>query len=215
MSKPTEDFKDRLRVALRDSGKRQSDLASQTGIPIASISQYVSGYAKPKADRVYLIAKNLGVSEAWLLGFNVPKNPAYGSSNGITDIKKKKLPMLGEIACGQPIYCNEDRESYVSVGTDVEADFCLKCKGDSMIGARITDGDIVFIRAQSTVRNGEIAVVVIDDEATLKRFFYYPEKQLVNLVAENPAYPPMIYSGEELDHIKILGKAIAFQSDVE
>lgn len=215
MSKPIGTTKERLRQALDESGMRQADLASRTKIPIASISQYLSGYSKPRADRIYKMASVLGVSEAWLLGYDVPKNPSHRTTNEIADIKVKKLPMLGEIACGKPIYCNEDRESYVSVGTDVQADFCLKCKGDSMIGARINDGDIVFVRRQDTVRNGEIAVVVIDDEATLKRFFYYPEKQLVNLVAENPMYPPIIYSGEELDHIRILGKAIAFQSDVE
>lgn len=83
--------------------------------------------------------------------------------------------MLGEIACGVPKFANEDRESYVDAGTDVKADFCLKAKGDSMINARIHDGDIVFIHRQDVVENGEIAAVVInhDSEATLKRFYYY------------------------------------------
>ena len=215
MSKPIAETKDRLRSALRDSGKRQSDLANETKIPISSISQYLSGYAKPRADRIYLMAKALGVSEAWLLGYDVPKEQKYGNVKGISPIKKKKLPMLGEIACGEPIYCNEDRESYVDVGTDIDADFCLKCKGDSMTGARINDGDIVFIHAQDTVENGEIAAVVIEDEATLKRVYYFPDQNVVNLVAENPAYAPLVYTNEELNSIKILGKAIAFQSDVE
>ena len=121
---------------------------------------------------------------------------------------------MGEIACGEPRFASEDRESYIEASTDIQADFCLKAKGDSMINARIQDGDIVFIREQPSVYNGEIAAVVIDDEATLKRVFYYPEKDLFILKAENPKYDDLVYSKSELDNIRILGKAIAFQSDV-
>ena len=123
--------------------------------------------------------------------------------------------MLGEIACGNPIFADEDRESYVKAGTNVNADFCLTARGDSMIGARIFDGDIVFCRSQSTVENGEIAVVVIEDEATLKRVYFYPEKKKLVLQAENPKYEPFVYVGDELSEIRIMGKAIAFQSDIK
>ena len=93
--------------------------------------------------------------------------------------------------------------------------FCLKCKGDSMINARIYDGDIVFVRKQSMVNNGEVAVVLIEDEATLKRVFYYPDKAKLVLQAENPSFEPLVYIGEEIEQIRILGKAVAFQSDVK
>ena len=122
--------------------------------------------------------------------------------------------MIGTTACGKPITANEEKELYVEAGAEIEADFCLRAKGDSMIRARIYDGDIVFIRKQSMVDNGEIAAVVIDDEATLKRVNYYPEKNLLILKAENPDYEDLVYTGEQLDHIIILGKAVAFQSDV-
>ena len=122
--------------------------------------------------------------------------------------------MLGDIACGEPIYASEDRESYIMAGTDINADFCLRAKGDSMIGARILDGDIVFIKKAPTVNNGEIAAVIIGDEATLKRIYYYPQKGKLILQAENPKYEPLVYIGEELNEIRILGKAVAFQSDV-
>ena len=95
------------------------------------------------------------------------------SFDNIFKIEKKKLPFLGSIACGEPIFADEDRESYMMVGMDIKADFCLKCKGDSMINARIHDGDIVFIRKQDIVANGEIAAIIIEEEATLKRFYYY------------------------------------------
>ena len=81
-----------------------------------------------------------------------------------------------------------------------------------MIGARIFDGDIVFIRAQDMVENGEIAAVVIEDEATLKRVYFYPEKSKLILSPENPKYEPLVFIGEELNAVKILGKAVAYQS---
>lgn len=130
-------------------------------------------------------------------------------------ITTQKLPVLGKIACGVPSYANEERESYVLAGTEIKADFCLIASGDSMTGARIYDGDIVFIRKQEIVDNGEIAAVVINSEATLKRFFYYQEKSLLILKAENPKYADLIYTDGELDQIRVLGKAIAFQSDIK
>ncbi|WP_415931580.1 LexA family protein [Zhenpiania hominis] len=147
-------------------------------------------------------------------GSEESKNNQLPDYDNIFPIEIKKVPFLGEIACGEPIFANEERESYVLAGTNINADFCLKARGDSMTGARIYDGDIVFIREQSMVENGEIAAVIIDDEATLKRVYYEKEKNKLYLQAENPKYPPLSYEGEELDHIRILGKAIIFQSDV-
>ena len=83
-----------------------------------------------------------------------------------------------------------------------------------MIGARIFDGDIVFIRSQSFVDNGEIAAVIINDEATLKRVYFYPEEEKLVLSPENPKYAPLVYVKRELEGIKIIGKAVAFQSTV-
>ncbi len=135
--------------------------------------------------------------------------------DNIYPIETQKIPLIGEIACGQPIVANEDWEGYIAAGTNIKADYCLKCKGDSMINARIYDGDIVFIRQQPTVENGEIAAVVIDDEVTLKRVYFYPKENTVMLQAENPSYKPLIYSGSDVDRVKILGKAVAFQGDIK
>ena len=105
--------------------------------------------------------------------------------------------------------------SFSEAGSDIDADFCVTAQGDSMINARILDGDIVFVRKQEMVENGEIAVVAINDsEFTLKRFFYYRELNQVVLQSENPAYKPMIFTGEELNHIRVLGKAVHFSSRV-
>jgi len=129
---------------------------------------------------------------------------------GLKPIKLKKFPILGSIACGKPIYADQEYETFIEASADIKADFCLVAKGDSMINARIFDGDVVFIHSQPTVLNGEIAAVIINDEATLKRVYIYPER--VELRPENPTYPVLNYEGNELENIKILGKAVAFQS---
>jgi len=125
----------------------------------------------------------------------------------------QKVPMLGNVAAGMPIYADECFDSYVQIGANIKCDFCLRVKGDSMILARIHDGDIVFVRKQPDVENGEIAVVLIDDEATLKRVYKY--KNRLELRPENPAFPVLNYEGAELEQIRILGKAVAFHADVK
>lgn len=122
----------------------------------------------------------------------------------------RKIPLLGAIACGTPILAAENLDGEVDIPKSIHADFALICRGDSMIGARIHDGDVVYIRQQPTVENGEIAAVLIDDEATLKRVYIYPDQLVLN--AENPIYAPMIYAGDNRDAIRIIGKAIGFTS---
>ena len=122
----------------------------------------------------------------------------------------RKIPLVGSIACGTPILAEENLDGDVEAPDHVRADFALRCKGDSMINARIFDGDIVYIRQQESVEHGEIAAVLIGDEATLKRVYIYDD--CISLEAENPQYKPMVYRGEEMNNIRILGKAVAFTS---
>ncbi|WP_308533246.1 S24 family peptidase [uncultured Peptoniphilus sp.] len=204
---------DRIKQKRLENKMTLEDLGKRADVNKATIQRYESGkITNIPSDRIERISEALGVSPAYLMGWE--ENIDLTKIPGIIPITKKKIPLLGSIACGQPIFSNEDRESYIEVGTDIKANFCLKCKGDSMINARINDGDIVFIRSQSIVDNGEIAAVIIDDEATLKRVYYHKENNIIELRPENPKYKSIIYTGEELDHVKILGKAIAFQSDV-
>ncbi len=222
MTSNKNELKNRLREALNVRNLKPIELSEKTNIPKSAISQYLSGYAKPKQDRVFLISQALNVNEAWLMGYDVPmeknsfnnKSLDFSKFNNISSVKTQKLPLLGEIACGEPIFASEDRESYIQVGTNIKADFCLRAKGDSMVGARIMDGDIVFIKSQSMVENGEIAAVVINNEATLKRVAYYKDKNTLILKAENPKYEDFVFIGEELNNIVILGKAVAFQSNL-
>ena len=140
--------------------------------------------------------------------------PDYSNIKGIMPLPEmRKVPLLGAIACGEPIYREEDE--WISLPKDIKADFCLRCQGDSMINARINDGDIVFIKACPEVDNGQIAAVSIDNEVTLKRVYYYPEKNKLVLNPENPTYEPFVFMNEELNDIRILGKAVMFLSNVK
>ena len=203
----------RIRRRRESLGMTQDELAQKLGYKSrSSINKIELDYQNLTQSRIKIIADALDTTPSFIMGWDDEEDER--KRYNLLPLHRKRIPLLGEIACGEPIYANEDRESYVMAGTDINADFCLIAKGDSMNGARILNGDIVFIRKQDMVDNGEIAAVVIGDEATLKRVNYYPDKNLLILKAENPKYPDQIYADEQLDTVKILGKAIAFQSDV-
>ena len=209
-------FKDRLTEAMELRHMRGSELARRTGLSKARISQYVNGKFVPKSDAILQIAEALGVSELWLLGKTDDPSPTPSVSlpcpDNLSPLRLRRFPMLGEIACGLPILAVEDTEGAYVTAADTNAHFCLTAKGDSMIGSRIYDGDEVFIQQTDVVENGEIAAVVVEGEATLKRVYYYPEEQKLILEADNPAYRPLVFTGPELETIHILGRAVAFQS---
>lgn len=216
-------FAQRLKELRQSKGLSQKALAECLKVSKSSINMYEHDERQPNFETLEIIADFFNCDIDYLLGKSEIVNMTqykgliyqqYPAFDNIFPIEKKKIPLLGKIACGKPIYADEDRESYVIAGTDINADFCLRAYGDSMVGARILDGDIVFIKQADMVNNGEIAAVVIGDETTLKRVYYYPEKGKLVLNPENPKYEPLVYIGEELNEIHILGKAIAFQSDV-
>lgn len=192
----------------------QTDLALKMGYADKSmIAKIEKGNVDLPQSKILAFANVLETTPGELMGWDYEAEPTETIDN-IYKLDKIKLPMLGKVACGEPIFADEDRESYIMIGTDIGADFCLQCQGDSMINARIHDGDIVFVKKTDIVENGEIAVVIIDDEATLKRFFYYREQNLVILKPENPKYQDIILTGEQLNQVRVIGRAVAFQSDV-
>ena len=140
--------------------------------------------------------------------------PSVRNAEDFLPLTRRSVPILGEIACGEPIFAEEEHESFADAGLPERVDYCLRAHGNSMVGARIHDGDLVFIRKQDTVENGEIAAVIINDEATLKRVYYFPEEEKLILSPENPHFAPLVYMKEELAHVRILGKAVAFQSRI-
>lgn len=219
---------ERLKELMNERGLKQIDILSKAAyycnkynikLTKSDLSQYISGkVSTPTQDKLFVLANALNVSEAWLMGFDVPmerKTPApsdlselYEKYPNIKPIKKVKIPMLGNVACGEPTFADEEHETYIETDGHIQADFCLTCDGDSM-EPKLMNGDIVFIRKQPEVNDGQIAAVLIEDEATLKRVYYDKPNNVLTLVAENPKYRPFIYSGEQLDHIRILGRAVS------
>ncbi len=219
------EFYKQLKKAMELNHISQMELCKKTNIPKSAMSQYISGKFKPKQNRTYLIAKALNVNEAWLMGFDdVPMERIDDRDRIDIDLtsipnieplpKMKKVPLLGTIACGEPILAEENIEDYINMPEDTNGTFALRCKGDSMINARIFDGDIVYIKEEQQVNNGEIAAVLIENEATLKRVYYYPEKNMLILKAENSKYNDFVFTDNELNDIKIIGKAVGFYSRV-
>lgn len=213
----------RLKEIMVSRGLRQVDVLNaakpyciQYGVKLEKndLSQYVNGKVEPGQEKLTILGLALNVSETWLMGYDVPisRENASFPSNIIPMPEMRKIPLLGNIACGAPILAEDHIEEYIDIPKHIPADFALICKGDSMINARIFDGDTVYIRQQDEVDNGEIAAVLIDSEATLKRVQLYEDH--ISLEPENPQYRPIVLWGEEMNTVRILGKAVAFTSAI-
>lgn len=207
-------IKDCIKEARLQKGYSQEELGKMIGVAKQTIQKYENGIiSNIPSDKVEALAKALGTTPIALMGWEEKSTTiSLSHFSNIRPIETKKIPLLGKIACGKPTFAEEQFETFIDASADLQADFCLQTKGDSMINARIYDGDIVFIRQQQEVENGQIAAVIINDEATLKRVSYFPEKSMLILKPENPAYSDLVYIGDELENVHILGKAVAFQS---
>ena len=214
-------FAQRLRAGLDARQMTQAELSSRSKISKSSISHYLKGDWEGKQDAVYSLAQVLDVSEAWLMGYDVPMDsehsqPATTSPAPIPPgfqpmPSMDMVPLLGRIACGTPITAEEKVEQMVCVPSRWHATFTLTCKGDSM-EPRIHDGDLVAIRSQPEVENGEIAAVRIDGEATLKHVYLHDS--FIELRPENPAFNSIILSREDMNNVVIEGKAVGLCRDI-
>ena len=175
------------------------------------ISRYETNQRIPKISVAQKYAKILGVSLSYLTDerSDNPQDNIFTKYPNIFKPQMKKVPLLGKTACGEPIYSPNFDNGFALINSDILADFALEAQGDSMIDAQIKDGDVVFFIAQEIVDNGQIAAVFIDNEVTLKRVYYYPNKNKLVLKPENSKYEPMVYDGEELNNIRIIGRAVA------
>lgn len=210
----------RIRNRREELSLSQDELGKRLGYKSrSSINKIELDQRSLTQSKIKAIADALETTPSYIMGWNEPDVKLDEEDlkffDNLFPIETKKFPLLGNIACGKPIFADEQFEAYVEAGANIKADFCLRAKGDSMIGARIYDGDIVFIHKQEMVDDGEIAAVLIDDEATLKRVYYDQENNVIQLFAENPQYKTMRFVGEELNHIRILGKAVALQTDIK
>lgn len=202
------EFYEQLKKAMQIRNISQGELCKRTGIPKSAMSQYMSGKFKPKQTRTFLIAEALRVNESWLMGFEQEPMEKKPLPKNLIPLKKIRfVPILGQIACGEPILAEQNYEGSVMLPENVNATFALRCKGDSMIDVNIQDGDIVFVQETPEVENGEIAAVIIGDEATLKKVYY--QNDTITLMPANSSFEPLVYKKEEINEIRICGKAVA------
>ena len=223
----------RLKELRIEKGISMMEVAKQLGMPYTTYVNYEKGIREPNSETLILLANYFHVSIDYLIGnvndplFHLDNRRILAEINSYEDSSEtqyvsvvnllpvpqlRKVPLLGAIACGEPILAAENIEDEVDMPSHISADFALRCKGDSMINARIFDGDIVYIRQQDIVDNNDIAAVLIGEEATLKRVRLFEDH--IVLEPENPKYRPFVYWNEEMNDVRILGKAVAFTSTV-
>ena len=206
-------FSKNLSHYMDKNGKTQADIVTDLGINKSTVSTWVNGSRMPRMGTIQTLADYFGIMKSDLIEEG-GMDSAVKTSNipGTLQIEKKRIPLLGDIACGEPIFANQEYESYVEVGTDVKADFAVRATGTSML-PKIHEGDIVFVREQPIVEENEVAVVIIDDEVTLKRYRRVNE-ELVSLIPDNPEHSAIYVNLKEKQNVRILGKAIALQRDI-
>jgi len=209
----------RIKELREARGLNMKEAARLLNMPYTTYVNYEKGLREPTSEVLIQIANFYDASIDYIIGRSnvnsrqdLPDSPMDYPTNIIPLPDLRKVPLIGAIACGAPILAEEHIEGHVDIPAQIHADFALICKGDSMINARIFDGDIVYIRQQETVENGEIAAVLIDNEATLKRIRLFNDH--IILEPENPMYKPMVYWNEDMNAVRILGKAVAFTSTV-
>lgn len=185
-----------------DNNMTLEELGGKVGVSKQSLFKYENGIVTNiPLDRIEKLGKVLGVDPSELVGWSNVKEVKL-------DIQPRKIPILGKIAAGTPILAVENHEDYFDTSEFINADFALQIQGDSMIGSRIYDGDIVFLKKQSFIDNGQIGAFLIDGEATLKIF--NKQNNTVMLLSSNPNYSPIILSPDR-ENI-ILGKLIGVYS---
>lgn len=205
---------DRIRQVRQEQDVTQQELADYIGVSKQAVYKYENNIVTNiPTDKVDAIAKRLRVSPAYLMGWEEQPAPAASKEPTVPPgfepmPKMKKVPLIGSIACGDPITAEQNIEKMVDVPENIRCDFSLTCHGDSMIDAGIHDRDVVYIHIQPEVENGQIAAVRIGEEATLKRVYY--SGGTLTLMPANPAYAPMVYTGPQLEEVQIEGRAVGW-----
>ena len=195
-------------------GMSQDALAEKVGYKDrSSIAKVEAGLVDLSQSKIAAFAKALGVSPAILIG--VGEDPVLGSKDDLPSnlipARFRQAPLIGEIACGTPILAEQNIIDYIDVPEHIQCDFALKCRGNSMIDLGVKDGDVVYIRSQPEVQNGQVAAVIVDSaesEATLKKFFRYDNH--VMLIPANSEEAPFAFYGEEMSRVHVQGLAVGF-----
>lgn len=196
-----------LKKLLKEYNLNQNELAKIAGVSESTVGKWILKKSTPRMGAIQRIADHFGLPKSYILEEDKPNN-LYEVAPATV-----KIPILGEIACGEPILVEENYEGYRYESPDMMpsgTNVYVKAKGDSM-HPTIPDGSLVLIRQQPTVESGEIAAVRIDGEITLKRV--KKQGDIVMLLPDNPTYEPIIINGGNT--AAIIGKAIRYTRDLD
>ena len=204
------DMSEKIKSLRELHGLTLEQVGNAVGVGKSTVRKWETGQiANMRRDKIASLAKVLRTTPGYLMGWEpCPSESATQPTipDGFQPLPDMvQVPLVGRIACGEPITAEENIEDIVSVPSVWHADFTLHCEGESMM-PRIHDGDLVAIRKQPAVENGEVAAVRIDGEATLKHVYLYPT--YIELRPENPAFESIIRIGEDMNTVKIEGKAV-------
>lgn len=204
-----DDIAKRLLETIQKRQMTYGDLAAKTGIAKSAIQRYATGETKKiPLPRLEALADALGVSAAYLMGWDEPSPASRPLPAGLLPVVKRRIPIIGHVAAGVPIMAEREYEEYEDDTYGISCDYVLRVEGDSM-EPRVLDGDIVYVRQQPDVDDGQIAVVGVDDSVTLKVVYHLPNG--LQLVSLNPKYKPMIYTQANTDYLAIIGLAVAYK----
>ena len=210
-------FGDILKELRTEKHLTQSQLAKCFEISASTIGMYEQNRREPDFETLEAIADFFNVDMDYLTGRSTVKNK-YRELNKIPEgfsppPEMVLKPLVGKIACGTPILAEQNIDGYILLPNGISADYALNCDGDSMVDAGIYDGDVVFIKEQPMVENGEIAAILIDGETTLKKV--YKDKDKLSLIPANSKYAPLTFVKNEINMVSILGKATAYLHKIE
>lgn len=193
--------------------KSRSDLSKDLGIPYTTLTEWIKGKAYPRIDKIEMMANYFGVQKSDLVEEHTI-NRTLPDDTVFLHFSDKKVPLIGGVACGEPIYKEEETDIYYPVPLGCDCDYCMRCHGNSMTGSGIQEGDIVYIKQMPIVENGQMAAVRVENEYTLKIVYYNRESNLITLVATNPSVAPLSYQNEQLNQIEIIGHAVGVYHDL-
>lgn len=207
-------FSERLLKAKALRKLRQVELCKYAGVGKSAMSQYIKGSFMPKPDKVAALAEALNVSEAWLMGYDVPmerERPKLfpGEAINILQGQTRMVPLFESVAAGFGCYANNQIIDFIPllITTDEEAEntICIKVSGNSMY-PKIENGDTIVVHKQNSVDSGQIGVFLIDDEeGVVKRANYIYGEDWLELLSINPEYMPRRFEGAEVERVKTLG----------
>lgn len=214
MSNSLNDIRNRIFQKKSELNLSYQDMSEKTGLSKSTLQRYITGDIRNLGlDKLEILAKALDVTPSYLMGWeDENKDPILENIPGIiTPVQMKRIPILGTIACVDPIFAQENYDGYFMIDKNLpEADFILRAKGDSMVEAHIFDGDLVFLKKTNDVDNGQIAAVLIDDEATLKRVNKYEDTVVLQPCNKN--YKPIIVQDKDDKQVLILGEMVGVYS---